>query len=180
MAMPKLHLDFSSLPKTRAEAISLGSTYYYPGKPCKKGHIEAHYTTSRGCRECQREKSQIYNNLPEKKHIFRRGYKKYYSSPHGNKAVKANSLKRRADKKMAVPPWADLKEMAEFIAACPDGYDVDHIVPLKGKRVRGFHILENLQYLPASENRRKSNKVDPLALKANICVLPQYRTYVHS
>jgi len=28
---------------------------------------------------------------------------------------------------------------------------------LKGKNVSGLHILENLQYLPASLNRKKSN-----------------------
>lgn len=30
---------------------------------------------------------------------------------------------------------------------------------LKGKNVRGLHILENLQYLTKSENRKKSNKI---------------------
>lgn len=40
---------------------------------------------------------------------------------------------------------------------CPDGYEVDHIVPLsKG----GAHVANNLQYLPMQINRQKNNKTD--------------------
>lgn len=76
------------------------------------------------------------------------------------KAVTADSNKRRALKLKATPKWADLEAIKQFYLNCPEGYEVDHIIPLKGKTVCGFHILENLQYLIASENSKKLNKFD--------------------
>lgn len=59
--------------------------------------------------------------------------------------------------KQRTPSWADLQKIVEFYKNCPEGYQVDHIIPLRGKKVSGLHIVENLQYLTAKENRNKSN-----------------------
>jgi len=40
-------------------------------------------------------------------------------------------------------------------------YEVDHIVPIKGKNVSGLHVLKNLQVITRTENRRKGNHFCP-------------------
>jgi hypothetical protein len=69
------------------------------------------------------------------------------------------SLRRKAVRQQT-PAWADLNAIKQIYMNCPDGYHVDHIVPLKGKTVSGFHSQHNLQYLPASENQRKFNRLE--------------------
>jgi hypothetical protein len=38
-------------------------------------------------------------------------------------------------------------------------YEVDHVLPLKGKTVSGLHVWNNIQVIPARVNRAKYNKV---------------------
>lgn len=73
-------------------------------------------------------------------------------------SYKAYLASRKKRVKQATPPWADLKAIREFYYNCPAGYHVDHIIPLNGKNISGLHVMENLQYLPALENLKKSNK----------------------
>jgi len=68
------------------------------------------------------------------------------------------SATRRATKKQQCPRWAQKEEIKKFYLACPKGFHVDHIIPLKGQYVSGLHVLENLQYLPAKENLQKGNR----------------------
>jgi hypothetical protein len=62
--------------------------------------------------------------------------------------------------KQRTPAWADRQKIVEFYKNCPDGYQVDHVIPLRGTNVSGFHVENNLQYLTAKENRNKSNRYD--------------------
>lgn len=66
------------------------------------------------------------------------------------------SRKKRV--RLATPKWANLNIIRKFYLECPKGFHVDHIIPLNGKEVSGLHVISNLQYLPAIENLRKSNK----------------------
>jgi hypothetical protein len=66
---------------------------------------------------------------------------------------------RRAQIANATPKWADLEKIKEIYKNCPVGYHVDHIIPLTNDLVCGLHVPDNLQYLPASENLKKGNKI---------------------
>jgi hypothetical protein len=68
------------------------------------------------------------------------------------------AAKRRCSLKNRTPSWANLSEIKRMYENCPDGHHVDHIIPLQGKFVSGFHVETNLQYLPASQNLKKHNK----------------------
>ena len=70
----------------------------------------------------------------------------------------ARAQQYRTRKINQMPSWADAEAIFKFYDECPPGYHVDHIIPLKGKIVRGFHVLNNLQYLPARENLSKRNR----------------------
>lgn len=70
----------------------------------------------------------------------------------------ARNMARRADKQSRIPAWADTEAINLFYRNCPDGFHVDHIVPLKGENVSGLHVIENLQYLTARENLQKGNR----------------------
>jgi len=70
----------------------------------------------------------------------------------------AKSNMEKAAKLQRIPPWADIDAIKEFYLNRPEGYHVDHIIPLRGKTVSGLHTLENLQYLLANENLAKGNK----------------------
>ena len=62
-----------------------------------------------------------------------------------------------ARKKYQTPVDEDLSAIREFYKNCPDGCEVDHIIPIsKG----GAHSLSNLQYLTIKENRTKGAKLD--------------------
>ncbi len=75
---------------------------------------------------------------------------------------------REAAKIRRTPSWADIEAIKKFYDACPSGYQVDHIIPLRGKNVSGLHVLENLQYLTEKENLSKSNKFDESLFTINI------------
>lgn len=79
-----------------------------------------------------------------------------------------HSARRRAAKRQAVPQWHgeldDLVFSEAFNLAQARTkttgikWEVDHAVPLAGRNVCGLHVWNNIQVIPMSMNRRKSNR----------------------
>ncbi len=86
--------------------------------------------------------------------------------------VNARTARRYASKTQATPEWvlgnADFQWMIGEAYALTKlrqrllggAWEVDHIVPLRGKKVSGLHTPWNLRVVQAHENRRKSNKFE--------------------
>lgn len=85
--------------------------------------------------------------------------KKYWSNIIKSGLAKFYCSLRRARIKQAMPKWVDKKELKKIYLNCPKGYHVDHIIPLTNPDICGLHVPWNLQYLPAVENIKKSNKL---------------------
>lgn len=85
-----------------------------------------------------------------------------------NKAIRAKlQMNRKSAKLQRTPIWLSnfdkLKIQCYYQLAAMrnresgQNWHVDHIIPLQGKFVSGFHVPSNLRVIPAIENMRKSN-----------------------
>lgn len=81
-----------------------------------------------------------------------RSYNKNYAK------IRERQNHYKGERSLRIPSWSQKELIEEYYANCPEGYHVDHIVPLKGEIVSGLHVIENLQYLTAKENLAKGNK----------------------
>jgi len=101
--------------------------------------------------EMQDEVKTFTDESSEKSNARQRAY---FKSEKGKAAKKKGDQIRRERLKKA--KWAFHAEykakLSEFYRNCPEGYEVDHIVPLARG---GEHMLENLRYVSKEVNKRK-------------------------
>lgn len=128
--------------------------------------------------ESERERLQRYGlEHPEKVREAKRRWKR--ANPGKRDAWKlANPIKAKAYERAAVakrrarlleatPVWVtkdEFRKIRELHAKAArltiergEPYHVDHILPLRGRRVCGLHVFANMQVLRATDNHRKSN-----------------------
>ena len=150
---------------------SLGRIFKLLDKPKVGGLTYKNYILENyGYKYCN--KCNIIKNIYEFSHIktkntsynsmckpCNKDYKYNYNlTKDGHSLIIANNAKRRASKLQRTPSWVNYNEIRDFYIKCPEGYHVDHKIPLQGKLVSGLHVPENLQYLTASENLSKGNR----------------------
>lgn len=90
---------------------------------------------------------------PEKSCEHKRAFRKRHPEK-----IRSETSARRRGLRRRTPKWADKAKIHGIYANCPDGYEVDHIVPLRHPLVSGLHVPDNLQYLTRSENMKKGNR----------------------
>jgi hypothetical protein len=93
-----------------------------------------------------------------------------YRERYPHKATEQN-VRLKKSRKQSVPSWLtkdQKREIQNFYWLAKDlsltvgeKYEVDHIVPIKGKDVCGLHVPWNLQILPKDINLEKRNKWNP-------------------
>jgi len=89
--------ELNRLPRTRKEALSQGSKFYFNGEGCSKGHVSPFYTASYNCVECRHEAEK---KRPPRKHDPNYG-KKYRESEAGRAtlaAYESTELRKRSRK----------------------------------------------------------------------------------
>ena len=127
----------------------------------RKNALSGKPYTTRRCRTCTRKTQREYNERKgfetmrawqqtNKEHL--REYQRQY---YKDKYRERNAL---YDSRIRERTYGDVEKIKEIYNNRPEGFHVDHIVPLNGKNVSGLHVWYNLQYLPATKNLRKSNK----------------------
>ena len=105
--------------------------------------------------------------LLQKEHIDAISKQWRERNPHKHAA---REVRRRAAKIQRTPSWLDadglwMIEEAYELAALRTKmlgvkFEVDHVLPLQGKKVSGLHVPENLQVIPAKQNRTKYNRFE--------------------
>lgn len=118
---------------------------------------------AKAARESYRRKSER-----EKRELADRQRERYQNSSEERLRAKVKAAARRAARLERTPASADhdaIKEIYRQAAALTEAtgepHHVDHIIPLQGDNVSGFHHQDNLLIVPAPNNLRKGNLFDP-------------------
>jgi hypothetical protein len=150
---------------------------FFKDRSRKDGHSDR----CKICKTIQNKKS--YLSMSEKSHTNRIMYGRKYRAENKEKVKEyhkqkqkekrayytAKQKERETAKRNQMPKWVDkeelflIREVYDLAKLRKEStgikWDVDHIIPLQGKNVRGLHTIANLQVIPSKVNQMKSNKV---------------------
>lgn len=149
-------------------------------KSCKKcdyvgDNFEKGRYVCRPCRYTQRDMDKYWKRqAANSRKRYQDPEKRAQDNATNEKWRKKNLAKKRAaatayyaSKLQRTPLWADRVEIDYVYHAAQvikDVYgtewNVDHIIPLRGEKVSGLHVQNNLQLLSPSANKSKANKFE--------------------
>jgi len=158
---------------SRSEALAQGLPHYNRCRPCRHGCGQLRYAANGHCVSCNNKRTLEDRLANPALHVrytgawqarnrerYLAGQRHYRQNNKG--VVNAKQARRRAAKLNATPAWLTSEQLAQirwFYDNCPEGWEVDHIIPLQGENVCGLHVPWNLQHLPAPVNRSKGNRL---------------------
>jgi len=172
-------MSLHELPRSRDEAIKIGSWSYFDGKPCSNGHVSPRITKSYKCIQCRDEHNAAYK-ARNKKVILEQD--RQYAKNHRQKRLEnsrrwridnrglynSQVARRNAAKRQATPHWLSSNDITEieaiyrtaafFTKETEIQFHVDHIYPLRSDFLCGLHVPSNLIVLSARQNSQKSNR----------------------
>lgn len=158
----------------------------YIGVDCPQGHGGERYKSNWRCVRCcairkqaakkakraanpkKRGRPANPNKEPPTREVLRERERKYWSKNQAKR--RAKKAKYRAAKINRMPAWLTendkwmIKEAHDLAILRTElfgfQWEVDHIIPLRGKTVSGLHVPTNLQVIPKLINARKNNKFE--------------------
>ena len=109
------------------------------------------------CKKCMIIKQKDYYQLNKE---CRLSYQhKYEKTDKGLITVDRRNQKRMEQIRNSTPPWSNKKELRDFYKNKPAGMSVNHIIPVGNKFVCGLNVMDNLEYIPLSENLRRGSQL---------------------
>lgn len=131
-------------------------------KECVSLYMKGYYEQDKG-----KVKERVYAWIEKNRDRHNEKCAKWVRNNRGK--VNARTARRYASKKQATPKW--VTKNSDYSWMISEAYDlallrskltgqkweVDHIVPLRGKNVSGLHTPWNLRVVLQTENRKKSN-----------------------
>lgn len=139
---PKKELDSKECKRCSKTFQPKRAIQVYCSKECSS------YRKTEYILKCQTCGKSMKASRPDKK------YCKQNCTPSKKAYKKAEKLKIKHAKPKSIS-WSEIQEIYDN---CPEGHHVDHIIPRNHDLVCGLHVPWNLQYLPAKDNMKKSNK----------------------
>lgn len=110
-------------------------------------------------KELTKERAKVwYKNNSEKAKKTRKDW-----ATNNRESLRESDRKRREAERVQTPSWLSSEQrlaLKSFYDNRPEGFHVDHIIPLQGKGVCGLHVPWNLQYLKPKDNFIKGVNYD--------------------